>query len=1562
MVNEYQKEVVQFHAGMDQIEIECNKMASTSLIHINRNTPYEGKHFESIQADMRSKGKNTIVECHTHIARQVDIIFEQFQHSSGDVQHEWASHLKKVDIMILKSLKKCILSSLQSFSQILDENNAEVQPIYTTNAKLLNGKIETRPSFIAITNSVNIVAKETVCVAKVLTNISDKWNGSFRGLSYFDILSEDENILNSIVHIMNKVAICTRDVHNRLVEWEKYRTLWTMDKQSFLRRYSNKSTGQTYEDDIENFKNQQASVQAERVSNSINFIQIHYSALRSELCKHSLDFQNGLLAILKETTSSKIDSWENFINTSICSLNEPIDSISDLRGKIDCMKAVEERYNKFENDFEPLVKSKHTIEKYDRDNNSEECNKISRTLCNLKVNIGTLFECIEVTTQVIKVAEVKMKNDFLHLVQNHNETKSQFCRRVQHEIHKGNTSSFEEASELVHILQKNIIARKEAGKTLLEGLELFKLDLVNVKALSTADSFVGHMNETLTLFQKWNDLQKGWLNAVLLELNCDEITDGMDNVMKELLSINNNIRSWSFWTTLRDSVNKFKEESIPLLLALINTDLRDRHWKAMEAITSGNDIQVHCKDFTLQRAFNLGFHNYKSVIIDISTSASRELALEHALDDIENKLSDFVIDFDHQEGIIKMCPKDDLFLMLEDANVMIASMKASSSCQHFIPRVAQLETALLKASNFFETFLPLQQQWLYLHNIFVGSSDIATQLPQVCNQFMGIHKQFRNMTSIMNQEKKLRQILGNHQICSSSLTKIQSEMEGVQSSLNAYLESKRMSFPRFYFISDDDLLEMIGHASHPNHIQKYIKKCFEGIHTLLLERNENQKCTITGGKAKDEETLIFANPITVEGSVDKWMNSVLFEMNSCLKNMLHECYVDLKTTKQNKWVPKWQGQLLITSGTLAWTNRCERALDLMSKKNEKNSLRSVRKRQITFLRRLTEMVQSINIDSTNRTKIVALITTELHNRDVIERVLHSGCQDTKDFVWSSQLRFYLDSGGGCISKQNNHSIPFGYEYQGNNGRLVITPLTDRCVMTLLTAFSLYRGGNPLGPAGTGKTETVKDLAKSLGFFCVVTNCSENMDYKSLGKIFSGLCQSGSWGCFDEFNRIKIEVMSAAAMQIASILNAQRCELKSFLLMGIKVACSPLTGIFITMNPGYTGRTELPDNLKRNLRPVAMMEPDLVLITEVTLAAEGFTNGRGLAKKIIYLYQSMKQQLSKQSHYDFGLRSIKSVLSMAGSIKQKEPTSKELAIVIKALIGLNTPRFLPDDRELFQLLLIDLFPDQNLDIPLNSALASVVHEVLLSKGLNAEKSVIDKTIQLANSQLTRHSNILIGKTMTGKSTIWQSLADAKTMLNPMHEHFSASLKTHTLNPKALNISELYGSYDMTTCEWSDGVLSRIFKLCAERNEAQGEDWIVMDGPIDTLWIESMNSVMDDSKLLTLINGDRISMSDNMSLIFEVEDLSVASPATISRAGMIYVDCNFMWKPFVDTWIHSHENIVESQSHNILELVRKVSWSNFKKCIVLYNVILLTMLQHLLFKVYQSLIGIQKRLLL
>lgn len=211
-------------------------------------------------------------------------------------------------------------------------------------------------------------------------------------------------------------------------------------------------------------------------------------------------------------------------------------------------------------------------------------------------------------------------------------------------------------------------------------------------------------------------------------------------------------------------------------------------------------------------------------------------------------------------------------------------------------------------------------------------------------------------------------------------------------------------------------------------------------------------------------------------------------------------------------------------------------------------------------------------------------------------------------------------------------------------------------MSLTQAMKLGLGGSPTGPAGTGKTESVKALGAVLGRLVLVFNCDEGMDAESMKRILGGLAQAGAWGCFDEFNRLEEETLSAVAMLIRPLQEAVRDGLDQVMLGGQKMRLSSNCCVFITMNPAgvdYGGRHKLPDSLARLFRPFGMAHPDKLDIVRTLLECAGFNGASGLAQQLVEILEVSSMLLTKQPHYDWGLRSLKSVLSAIESTSRDE---------------------------------------------------------------------------------------------------------------------------------------------------------------------------------------------------------------------------------------------------------------------------------------------------------------------
>ncbi|RAW32452.1 Dynein beta chain, flagellar outer arm, partial [Phytophthora cactorum] len=921
---------------------------------------------------------------------------------------------------------------------------------------------------------------------------------------------------------------------------------------------------------------------------------------------------------------------------------------------------------------------------------------------------------------------------------------------------------------------------------------------------------------------------------------------------------------------------------------------------------------------------------------------------------------------------------------LEEHQLQLQTMAATGKfVAYFKDKVFEWQLRLGNVDTILKLWITLQRQWCSLESIFLSSAgDIQRQLPSEYQRFEHVDQEMKELFADARMSPSVLVACCQREGREAVLRDLQVELEICQKALNQYLDGKKDIFPRFYFVSTASLLEILSNGNHPPRIQPHFGNCFDGIESFEFVSAQSaldSKSSSGGGLSarrmsstpssasleerflamamisKEGEVVQFPDSHLIHGTVENWFNDLVFVMQDTLRQKIFEAVESSALwgvdCARHTWVFDYPAQVALLGSQIVWTEEVELALEEFENGTE-DAIKKYFDVSTVRLEELIKLVQG-QLGALNRQKIITLITVDVHARDVVQSLITKRVSSSLDFQWQSQLRYYTTPVLTSAGQKKEVHIKicdfrsfYSYEYTGNCGRLVITPLTDRCYVTLTTALRLCLGGAPAGPAGTGKTETTKDLARGMGLQCYVFNCSDQMNYLTMANIFRGLAQTGAWGCFDEFNRISVEVLSVVATQVKTVLDANtlvvastnrgqstgtgevgasggegsaqqpvtmprtgNCE-----FFGKTIALVPTVGFFITMNPGYAGRAELPENLKALFRSCAMIKPDLQPICENMLMAEGFLKARMLSAKFVTLYDLSSELLSKQKHYDWGLRSVKSVLLVAGSLRRAHSTLSEETVLMQVLRDFNTPRILPPDYPVFMGLLRDLFPKEELPHLKNDALQTKCARVCAQKKLQPEEGFLKKMMEFEEVLKVRHSVMLIGPAGCGKSTIWNTLAachNADDEGNALAKHLTVC---ESVNPKAITADELYG-YMTLDNDWKDGVLSSIMrnmsKNVAPFSETQTYKWVVLDGDIDAVWIESMNTVMDDNKVLTLVSNERIPLTKSMRLVFEISSLVNATPATVSRAGIIYVDEDHIgWYPVVESWLQQRESSAEA----------------------------------------------------
>jgi dynein heavy chain len=584
--------------------------------------------------------------------------------------------------------------------------------------------------------------------------------------------------------------------------------------------------------------------------------------------------------------------------------------------------------------------------------------------------------------------------------------------------------------------------------------------------------------EVIRSLTEWK--QTPWIRVSSI---VEDMNDTMDSFETRLKKMPNKLREYESFNQLKMQIDIF-QRYIPILRELSKESIKNRHWEEVMQICNQRFEIVGNPDFKVQALLDADLISFESELEEVTDGADKQLKIEHQLIEISSHWmeKEFTLQDWKERGIFILKGTSLVMEELEESQMTLQTMLTVRHVAPFRTDAQSWLDRLCETSETLERWLKVQLMWCGLESVFTGG-DIAKQMPKEAKKFSKIDKSWEK---IMNKARECRNVLEccSDELLRTSLPTMHVELEKCQKSLEGYLEQKQNAFPRFYFVSNAKLLLILSQGSDPLAMNDYYENVFDAIQYVEHDKNDRTNILkIHGSGGVGHEIVPFVQPVRAVGNVEDWLLSLQNNMKLTLKDLARKCaagIADVQTDllRLRALVDDNIAQFALLAIQLMWTYETQSALDQFYVK--RNSMKDNSMRQHQVLSEMSSWCLQDLGTSVNRRKIETLVTVHVHQRDIAQELMYLSRarkgMDASDFDWLKQARFYwrptgrddTSIDGATVISITDVDFNYQYEYLGSKERLVITPLTDKCYITLAQALGMYQGGAPAGPAGTGK--------------------------------------------------------------------------------------------------------------------------------------------------------------------------------------------------------------------------------------------------------------------------------------------------------------------------------------------------------------------------------------------------------------------------------------------------------------------------------------------------------------
>ncbi|GAB0093903.1 hypothetical protein DMENIID0001_090950 [Sergentomyia squamirostris] len=1025
---------------MKKRSVECLK--STNMIQ------------KAIESNIRLFRENLEEKTYSEKGLQVSFSDEEDQIDDAcesDHITLYVEYRNYVDELVLLEIKSAILKSLKLIKMEMEKRG--------TQHSILEVHLELRDQEMVFTPDLD---ENSVCgfisrIEEMMDSIISMANFVPRVNrckdSYKDIINQDEEIVMIKHDIRTNVLKTIKQAKQEIKMFEKYKFLWMDDKSKFLdkMKHTKSVTFETKGEENTTEEPPDDDKTLEQFRENIDY----YYKLYDEIDKNEEKIiVNGWftvdMAAFKQSLLNEIAKWidvhkqyltneverqlnelNEFITTGIETLNLQIDrdDYETLLKVMDVLAQVRDRRTDINNLFGPISKTIDMLRLYGDDFNEhmytklselpEEWNRMRKFAVQVKQSIAPIkaYQMEQIGYKILQFdASLQVYRDYFREFPNYVQNFKVPYYRVYDYCDKKNV----EITRLENQLQ-----------FLTDSARLFELHAPeNIKVVASR-------REIRLVKQLWDfvfcveSCIEHWKMTPWKKIDVEEMEQECKKFTKEIRALDKDVRDWEPYIYV-EMILKNLVTSMRAITELQNPAIRERHWIELMKATKLLDI-YKLEDLiefrtneatTLEGLLNLNLHNHEEEVKNIVDKSVKEMQMEKTLSDLDVTWKEMSFEFElHERTELKLLrASEGLVETLEDNQVQLQNLIASKHVHFFFREISEWQLKLSNVDQATSTYFEVQRKWMYLENIFIGSEDIRNQLPRDTERFDEIDHKFREVLHEMSQANSVIGII--------ELEGLQKRLEDILSllvlcekALNDYLETKRLAFPRFYFVSSADLLNILSNGNRPELVGRHLTKLFDSI--AKLKYLEDKKTSIGMHSKENDEFVEFWQECHCTGKVEEWLARVTETMRRTLHGLFEAAVAAYEKKPRHQWIFNWPAQTALCGTQIWWTTDVNVAFEMMEEGYE-TSLREYLKKQVAQLNALINLLLG-DLSVGVRQKVMTVATIDVHSRDVVAKMVAQKVEQQNAFQWQSQLRHRWDSSvRDCFA--NICDAQFRYDY------------------------------------------------------------------------------------------------------------------------------------------------------------------------------------------------------------------------------------------------------------------------------------------------------------------------------------------------------------------------------------------------------------------------------------------------------------------------------------------------------------------------------------------------------